>query len=109
MPKATSAVSAMLIQIAKGNDSVAGQPDDKLLARFVTNRDGEAFAALVRRHGPMVLAVCRRVSGDAHLADDAFQAVFLVLARRASDVKPGGAVRGWLYGAVQMVARCDPS
>ena len=105
MPKASSANSAMLLQIATGGLSVAFLSDDELLARFVANRDEEAFAGLVRRHGPMVLAVCRRVIGDAHLAEDAFQVVFLVLARRASDVKPGGAFRGWLYGVAVRTAK----
>ena len=66
--------------------SVAGLSDRQLLERFVAGRDpaGEAaFAALVARHGPMVLGVCRQLLGDRHHAEDAFQAVFLVLARKA--------------------------
>jgi len=54
-------------------------PDRDLLRRFADARDEGAFAELVRRHGPMVLAVCRRVVSDSHLADDAFQATFVVL------------------------------
>ncbi|HEX4610069.1 MAG TPA: sigma-70 family RNA polymerase sigma factor, partial [Urbifossiella sp.] len=82
----------------------AADPDGQLLARFIAGRDEEAFAALVRRHGPLVLAVCRRVTADADLADDAFQATFLVLARKADAVRPREAVRGWLYGVAVRTA-----
>src|SRR4051812_46613748 len=61
-------------------------PDGELLARFVGARDEAAFADLVARYGPMVFAACRRVTRDRHLADDAFQAVFVVLAAKAGAV-----------------------
>lgn len=76
----------------------ADRTDGQLLTAFLADRDADAFAVLVRRHGPMVLGVCRRVVGDSHTADDAFQAVFLVLARRANAIRPREQVGNWLYG-----------
>src|SRR5687767_11845523 len=78
--------------------------DGQLLERFVAGRDESAFEMLVRRHGPMVLGVCRRILGDPHDADDAFQATFLVLARKAASVWPREAVANWLYGVAQLTA-----
>src|SRR5437868_5655492 len=91
-----------LRRIARSRE--AENSDSQLLGSFVADRDGDAFAAIVRRHGPMVLGVCRRVIGDAHLAEDAFQATFLVLARRAAVVRPRHLVGAWLYGVAYRTA-----
>src|SRR5438132_1548714 len=72
--------------------------DSQLLARFIAQRDEAAFEALVRRHGPMVLAVCRRLLADADAAEDAFQATFLVLVRKAAAVSRPDRLAGWLHG-----------
>jgi RNA polymerase sigma factor (sigma-70 family) len=71
--------------------------DGQLLLRFIENRDDAAFAALVRRHGTMVWGVCCRLL-DQHDAEDAFQATFLVLVRKASSIMPREKVANWLYG-----------
>ena len=87
---------------------MAGLSDRQLLDRFVVRRDaaGEAaFAALVARHGTMVLHVCRQLLGDHQHAEDAFQAVFLVLARRARSVRDPDLLGHWLYGVALRTAR----
>src|SRR3954468_2818673 len=86
---------------------VGTMSDAELLDRFVSRRDESAetaFEELVSRHGPMVLRVCRSVLRDAHDAEDALQAVFLVLANRARSIRRRGSVASWLFGVAQRVA-----
>src|SRR5262245_36582744 len=81
-----------------------GLPDAQLLERFVEQRDEDAFAALVRRHGSMVMGVCRRVVRNPQDAEDAFQATFLVLVRKAASIASRGLLANWLYGVAYNTA-----
>jgi len=78
--------------------------DRQLLGRFTASRDEEAFETLVRRHGPLVLGVCQRILGNAHDADDAFQATFLVLANKAASIGWRESVGNWLSNVAYHVA-----
>jgi RNA polymerase sigma factor (sigma-70 family) len=84
--------------------SADSQSDAQLLEAFLARRDEEAIAALVRRHGPMVLGVCRRVLRHTQDAEDAFQATFLVLVRKASSLRSELRLGNWLYGVAYRTA-----
>jgi len=84
----------------------AGEVTDRdLLQRFARERDGDAFAALVQRYGPLVLGVCCRVLRQEQDAEDAFQATFLVLARKAGSIEQPERLGNWLYGVASRVAQ----
>jgi len=97
---------AVLKQLQRVFDrgTTAGLNEGALLERFVSGRDESAFAALVARHGPMVLGVCRRILHDERDIEDAFQATFLVLVRRAADIRQGNLVGHWLHVVAHKVA-----
>jgi RNA polymerase sigma factor (sigma-70 family) len=84
--------------------SSRGSSDRELLERFIAAQDEAAFTALVERHGAMVQRLCRRVLGDSHDADDACQATFLILARKASSVRKTESLASWLHGVAYRVS-----
>jgi RNA polymerase sigma factor (sigma-70 family) len=84
--------------------SIGSLTDGQLLERFVACRDEAVFEALVERHGPMVLQICRATLGNACDAEDAFQATFLVLARRAGSIRRRESVASWLFGVARRIA-----
>src|SRR5262245_5939896 len=85
-------------------ESLASHPDRELIGRFLANHDEPAFHALVRRHGPMVLRVCRRALPDEQDVEDAFQATFLVPAREAHAIRKRASLASWLHGVAHRVA-----
>jgi RNA polymerase sigma factor (sigma-70 family) len=82
----------------------AGLTDGKLLERFVSSRDQAALEGLIRRYGPMVWGVCQRILPNHHDTEDAFQATFLVLVRKAGSIRPKEMVGNWLYGVARQTA-----
>jgi RNA polymerase sigma factor (sigma-70 family) len=100
------------VQRLFGVGSAAGATEGQLLERYLVHHDEVAFEALVARHGPMVLGVCRRVLRDPRDVEDAFQATFLILVRRARSIRNRELLGNWLYGVAQRVslkARARPS
>jgi len=104
MPDATRPLARQMIAAVLRHGARDGPADRELLARFVSDRCEDAFAELVRRHGSVVLAVCRRVTGHVQDAEDAFQAAFMVLARRAGHVAKPELLGNWLYGVAYRTA-----
>jgi RNA polymerase sigma factor (sigma-70 family) len=106
LPMAATPLEAVLHRLRRSwlRRDEAGLTDGELLESFIARRDEDAFAAIVLRHGPMVLAVCRRVLRNEADAEDAFQATFLVLIRKAATVRPRGLVGNWLYGVAHTTA-----
>ncbi len=87
---------------------LVGFSDGQLLDQFTTSQSDSAelaFQTLVERHGPMVLAVCRQVLVDPNDVEDAFQATFLVLFRRAGSIRDRASLASWLYGVAERIAR----
>src|SRR5579884_186002 len=102
----TSPLKAVLDQVRRTGDREATRDldDADLLDLFRRRREDAAFALLVQRHGPMVLGICRRLLGSLPDAEDAFQATFLVLVRKAGSIRRQQSLAGWLYGVAYRVA-----
>jgi RNA polymerase sigma factor (sigma-70 family) len=92
------------VRHAAGGEGVREQTDGQLLRRFVAAKDETAYAELMRRHGGMVLRVCRRVLHNAHDAEDAFQATFLTLAHKAASISKERSLGCWLHGVAHRIA-----
>jgi RNA polymerase sigma factor (sigma-70 family) len=101
---ATSQTSGVIQHLRRVLRDGAGLTDGQLLEDYISRRDDAAVAALVRRHGPMVWGVCRRVLRNEHDAEDAFQATFLVLVRRAASIASRELLANWLYGVAHQTA-----
>jgi RNA polymerase sigma factor (sigma-70 family) len=105
MPTESELTAKGAIQPLGSQRSDTAAEDEELVARFVQSRDEPAFEALVRRHGSMVLGVCRRILENTQDAEDAFQATFVVLSQKAHSLKKPGQLAGWLYGVAYRLAR----
>jgi RNA polymerase sigma factor (sigma-70 family) len=94
-----------LIRKVVATETTQKLPDWELVQRFAARADETAFAVLVRRHGPMVLHLCRRILGNEEDAEDAFQATFLVLCRKAASLRPQESLGGWLHSVAYRMAQ----
>src|SRR5262249_28887070 len=104
-PMPHPALTAIVSRIRRASRPAEARSDGGLLTAFLAAGDTDAFAELVARFGPMVFAVCRRVTGHQQDAEDAFQATFVILARKAASIVPREAVGNWLYGVAVRTAR----
>ncbi len=104
MSSSTLAAGLLHLRSQLAAQQRGGDSDEQLLHDFTTRRDESAFAVLLRRHGPMVLHVCRRVLGHEQDAEDAFQATFLVLAQNAASLRNKTALASWLHGTAYRTA-----
>jgi RNA polymerase sigma factor (sigma-70 family) len=107
MNRGTRGLDVRSITTLFGGGSVTGMTDGQLLEQFLTRKDevaAAAFSALVSHHGPMVWNVCNGVLSDAHAAEDAFQATFLILVRKAGSIRQRETLAPWLYGVARRVA-----
>jgi len=104
MVKATASPILQLIRRVVEDPQVRDLPDRDLLERFHAQQDQAAFHTLLRRHGPMVLDVCRGVLGEGPDAEDAFQATFLILAQQAGSIRKGASLGSWLHGVAHRTA-----
>ena len=92
------------IQRLFDHGTVVALGERQLLERFITRGDESAFEAIIGRHGPMVLSVCRHVLDDHHDVEDAFQATFLILVKKAGSIRERDVLGTWLYGVARRVA-----
>ncbi|HEY7314741.1 MAG TPA: sigma-70 family RNA polymerase sigma factor [Gemmataceae bacterium] len=104
MPPQTDRLLHCVRRVASRVSPARSDEDAALLNGYICRHDEAAFAALVARHGPMVLRVCRRLLTNTHDADDAFQATFLILARKAASIRPAGSLVAWLHSVAYRVA-----
>src|SRR5687767_8695871 len=104
MPSETVHPVLHFIRQIVAKEKAEGKSDAELLDSFVSEHEEASFAAILRRHGPMVLAVCRRLLSNTHDAEDAFQATFLVLVRKAGSSGRPKLLANWLHGVAYNTA-----
>ncbi len=105
MTRNTSSALTQAVHILFDDGTFGSLTDRQLLERFATAKSEAAFAALVARHGPMVLSVCEAVLGDSHDAEDAFQASFLILAKKSGSIRDPDSLGNWLCGVARRTAQ----